>query len=74
MKYSVVEIQTPFIKLDSFLKFAGVAQTGGHAKELISDGLVTVNGEVCTARGKKLYSGYKVECLKECFEVLEIEG
>ena len=45
-----IEIRTPFIKLDSFLKFAGAAETGGQAKELVQDGQVKVNGEVCTDR------------------------
>lgn len=52
-----VEISTPFIKLDSFLKFCGAAETGGQAKELVQSGRVTVNGEVCGMRGKKLRAG-----------------
>lgn len=55
-----VKITTEFIKLDALLKFAGIADTGGEAKNLIQDGLVTVNGEVCTMRGKKIRSGDKV--------------
>ena len=49
-----VSIREEFIKLDSLLKLSGVAGTGGHAKILILEGLVKVNGEVCTARGKKI--------------------
>ena len=52
-----IEISTEFIKLDSLLKFAGLADTGGHAKELIQDGCVRVNGDVCTMRGKKIRRG-----------------
>lgn len=52
-----VTIHTEFIKLDAFLKFTGAVETGGVAKELIQAGLVKVNGEVCTARGKKLVGG-----------------
>ena len=55
-----VKITTEFIKLDALLKFAGIADTGGEAKNLIQDGLVTVNGEICTMRGKKIRSGDKV--------------
>lgn len=55
-----VKITTPFIKLDSFLKFCGVAETGGQAKEMVLVGDVLVNGEVCTMRGKKLYPGDRV--------------
>ena len=52
-----IEIKTEFIKLDSLLKFAGLTDTGGLAKEIIQQGLVKVNGEVCTMRGKKIRSG-----------------
>ena len=52
-----VEISTEFIKLDSFLKFCGAAETGGQSKELVQGGKVLVNGEVCTMRGKKLRRG-----------------
>lgn len=55
-----VSITTEYIKLDALLKFAGIADTGGMAKNLIQDGMVTVNGEVCTMRGKKIRSGDKV--------------
>lgn len=51
-----VKVLPPFIKLEQFLKFTNVAETGGMAKMMISDGIVTVNGEVCTMRGKKLYN------------------
>ena len=50
-------IHTEFIKLDALLKFAGLCETGGEAKELIQGGAVTVNGEVCTMRGKKCRAG-----------------
>ncbi len=51
------KIDTDFIRLDSFLKMCDAVQTGGHAKMVIQDGEVRVNGEICTARGKKLRSG-----------------
>lgn len=53
----IVRIRTEFIKLDSLLKFAGLCDTGGFAKELVQQGQVKVNGEVCTMRGKKIRSG-----------------
>lgn len=55
-----VEIKTDFIKLDSLLKFAAVVQTGGEAKMLIDDGLVSVDGDACLQRGKKIYPGQMV--------------
>ena len=53
-------IKTEFIKLDSLLKFAALVGTGGEAKYVIGEGMVKVNGEVCTMRGKKIYPGDKV--------------
>lgn len=52
-----VAITTEFIKLDSALKLAGVADTGGMAKSIVLDGVIKVNGEICTERGKKLRNG-----------------
>jgi ribosome-associated protein len=62
MKKEIIEkeISTEFIKLDSLLKFAGLTDTGGFAKELIQQGSVSVNGEVCTMRGKKIRPGDEV--------------
>lgn len=57
MEPIVVFINTEYIKLDSFLKLANAVSSGGMAKNLILDGCVTVNGEVCTMRGKKLRDG-----------------
>ena len=54
------QIKTEYIKLDSLLKFAGLTDTGGFAKELIQLGSVTVNGEVCTMRGTKIRRGDEV--------------
>jgi len=51
----------PGIKLDQFLKWAGVAPTGGQAKLLIQDGAVRVNGAVETRRGRRLHRGDRVE-------------
>lgn len=56
-KNSTVEIHTDFIKLDALLKFAGLCETGGFAKERIQNGEVSVNGEICTMRGKKIHPG-----------------
>ena len=50
-------IRTEFIKLQALLKFASLVATGGEAKERIQSGEVTVNGEVCTMRGKKIRPG-----------------
>ena len=65
-----IRISTPFIKLDQFLKFAGIAQTGGHSKEIIAQGAASVNGEVCLQRGKKIYPEDIVEIDDYSFTVL----
>ena len=56
-----IKIETPFIRLDALLKFAGAVETGGEAKLLIQDGEVKVNGQTCTMRGKKLCPGDRAE-------------
>lgn len=59
--YIPVVIGTEFIKLEAALKFANATESGGMAKAAIQDGEVSVNGEVCTMRGKKLYPGDQVQ-------------
>ena len=71
MQKEHVQISTEFIKLDSLLKFAGVVGTGGEAKEAIQCGDVTVNGEVCTMRGKKIRPGDVVELGGEIALIVE---
>ncbi|MCD7873027.1 MAG: RNA-binding S4 domain-containing protein [Clostridiales bacterium] len=65
-----IHINTPFIKLDSLLKFAGAAETGAAAKQYILDGRVKVNGEICTVRGKKVKNGDKVLFLNMNYEII----
>ena len=62
-------ISTEFIKLDAALKFASVVESGGEAKEAVQKGLVTVNGEVCTMRGKKCRPGDTVELDGQTIEI-----
>ena len=56
-----VKIDTEFIKLDSFLKAVDAVCSGGEAKIIISEGMVSVNGEVELRRGRKLRPGDRVE-------------
>ncbi len=56
-----IVITTEYIKLQDLLKFASIVSTGGEAKIIIQAGMVKVNGEVCTQRGKKLRPGDDVE-------------
>lgn len=52
-----ITITTEYIKLQDLLKFANICVTGGEAKIMVQEGEVTVNGEVCTQRGKKIRPG-----------------
>lgn len=52
-----VSISTEYIKLDALLKFAALVGSGGEAKDLILSGAVSVNGEPCLMRGKKVRPG-----------------
>ncbi len=55
-----ITIDTDYIKLDSFLKLAGLVMSGGEAKEMIQDGMIEVNDEVEKRRGRKLYAGDRI--------------
>ena len=55
-----MQITTPFIKLDSFLKAENAVSSGGEAKAMIAEGYVSVNGEVELRRGRKLYPGDRI--------------
>ena len=66
-----VFIDTPYIKLDSFLKLADAVQTGGHAKIVINEGEVKVNGEVCLQRGKKIRQGDVVKFDNNVYEAVQ---
>ena len=68
-----VKITTEFIRLDAFLKFKGIAETGGQAKTFIQDGIVKVNGEVCTARGKKIHAGDTVSIFSVTIRLLQMK-
>ncbi|NLM04010.1 MAG: RNA-binding S4 domain-containing protein [Clostridiales bacterium] len=52
-----IKIDKEFIKLDQLLKYANIADTGGHAKIMILDGSVMVNDKIVTQRGKKIRPG-----------------
>lgn len=56
-----ISIKTEYIKLDQLLKFSGIAETGSDAKDMILDGIVKFNGEVCLMRGKKVRTGDSIE-------------
>ncbi|CUU45097.1 ribosome-associated protein [Clostridium beijerinckii] len=70
MKMNKIKIDTEIIKLDAFLKWASIASSGSEAKIYVQDGMIKVNGEVCTQRGKKLRSGDVVNFDGSDFEII----
>ncbi|MGL5633913.1 MAG: S4 domain-containing protein YaaA [Sarcina sp.] len=65
-----IKIETEYIKLDSFLKWCGAVSLGSEAKFYIKEGVVLVNGEVCTQRGKKLRVGDQIEFQEEIYKII----
>lgn len=68
MEIETVEVDG-MIRLGQFLKFAGLAESGAHARELIAAGDVQVDGEIETRRGRQLNGGEVVTVITEAFEV-----
>lgn len=60
-KMEVLKLKEEFIKLGQAMKAAGFVENGGEAKQVIQEGLVQVNGETDTRRGRKLYAGDVVQ-------------
>ena len=73
MEYKKIYIKEEFIRLDAALKLAGYVSTGGHAKVVIQNGEVKVNGEICEMRGKKLRKGDTADYDRQALRV-ENEG
>ena len=65
-----IKIDSDFIRLDSLLKLCNAVMTGGHAKIVIQEGEVKVNGEICIARGKKIRVGDEVLFDNVIYEVV----
>ena len=66
-----ITIKSDTILLAQFLKWANITSSGGEAKQVIQDGLVTVNGEVETRRGKQLRSGDIVVVGGEAYTIVK---
>ena len=65
-------LRDEFIKLGQALKAVGFVESGVEAKEVIQDGLVLVNGEVDTRRGRKLYEGDVVSFENQTIEIKKL--
>ena len=64
------ELNGEFIRLSDLLKAAALTGTGGEAKQAVQDGLVNVDGKVCTERGHKIRVGQKVQFKDQKIEVV----
>lgn len=71
MMMKMIAIHTEFIRLDALLKLAGLAETGGHAKIMVQQGQILVNGEPCSQRGRKIRPGDRIQAGET---ILEVEG
>lgn len=66
----IAELEADFVELYKILKFEGLADSGGMAKQVIADGQVSVNGEVETKKRKKIKTGDKIEYSGQSIEVV----
>lgn len=66
----IIEINPPFITLGQLLKFSGAAVSGDEAKQIILNGEVRVNGEVCVMRGKKIRENDAVSFGGKSYEIV----
>ncbi len=66
----IAELESDFIELHKLLKFEGLSESGGSAKQAIAEGRVSVNGEVETRKRKKINPGDKVEFSGQTIEIV----
>ena len=67
----IAELESEFVELYKILKFEGLADSGGNAKQAIADGLVSVNGEVETRKRKKIRAGDQIDFIDHHIEVVD---
>ncbi|MDH3387284.1 MAG: RNA-binding S4 domain-containing protein [Gammaproteobacteria bacterium] len=66
----IAELESEFVELYKILKFEGLADSGGNAKQAIEDGLVSVNGEVETRKRKKIRAGDQIDFIDHHIDVI----
>lgn len=67
----IAELESEFVELYKILKFEGLADSGGMAKQAIAEGLVSVNGEVETRKGKKIRAGDQIDFIDQHIDVID---
>jgi len=70
----ITELESEFVELYKILKFEGIAESGGAAKQAIADGLVSVNGEVETRKSKKISPGDQIKVSGQTIDVVGKNG
>lgn len=70
----ITELESEFVELYKILKFEGLADSGGDAKQAIADGLVSVNGEVETRKRKKIRPGDQIDFIDHHIDVVDKSG
>ncbi|MCP4387602.1 MAG: RNA-binding S4 domain-containing protein [Gammaproteobacteria bacterium] len=70
----IAELKSEFVELYKILKFEGLAESGGNAKQVIQEGLVSVNGEVETRKRKKIRAGDQIDFIDHHIEVVGKSG
>ncbi|MDH3761020.1 MAG: RNA-binding S4 domain-containing protein [Gammaproteobacteria bacterium] len=70
----IAELESEFVELYKILKFEGLAESGGNAKQVIQEGLVSVNGEVETRKRKKIRAGDQIDFIDHHIEVVGKAG
>jgi ribosome-associated protein len=66
----ITELESEFVELYKILKFEGLTDSGGMAKQVIADGQVSVNGEVETKKRKKIAAGDKIEYSGQSIQII----
>jgi ribosome-associated protein len=70
----IAELETEFVELYKILKFEGLSDSGGNAKQAIANGLVSVNGEVETRKRKKIRAGDQIDFIDHHIDVIDKAG
>ncbi|MDH5353567.1 MAG: RNA-binding S4 domain-containing protein [Gammaproteobacteria bacterium] len=70
----ITELESEFVELYKILKYEGISDSGGSAKQAIADGLVSVNGEVETRKRKKISAGDQIKISGHTIDVVGKNG
>ena len=66
----IAQLESEFVELYKILKFEGLSESGGSAKQAIADGLVSVNGEIETRKRKKIRAGDQIDFIDHHIDII----